>query len=629
MVLFLLTIESGAQPLISLSDTLKINEVVVKGKPVLRASGFTKTIIDSSLIREKMNNSLADILRNGSPLFVKTYGPGGIASVSLRGAGASHTVVTWNGISLNSPMSGQTDFMLVPALLADEIIVYNGGSSVAVAQGGLGGVVDVTTGPEWNKPDRHEVLLSTGSYGRYSSAYVGRYGNGKWKFTSRVGYFLARNDFSYLNRFLTNEAVREKRENASFSQKIAVQEAWHKSSKSVTGIRLWLQETEREIPVPVNVSSSSHDEHLENLALLGSINHDIFFAKKIVWSSSASFMADRMHYNDLVTGIDSPISFMTATFRSILLLNQSERTAFKTAIMIETGSAESTNYNGGVSRNLVSGSLAIDHRLNSKSGFNMNSLINLVDGKLLPPDISAGFEIKPANTRDFTIKANMAAKSRVPTMNDLYWIPGGNTNLKPERGYSGEVTFDNAGVLFEHTKFTLYTTAYLNYIRDMIMWQPGAGGIWAPQNIGRVISYGIESGTSLSLEKGRDYLRLLMTYGNTTSVEVNRSEQLIYVPRNSYYGEIRGARGPFIAGTSTQYTGKRFIAADNSQYLPAYTITDLWAGIRIVNFRTPFEATVRFENLFNVSYQIVAFHPMPPASVMLNVSIKPFMRSPK
>lgn len=622
IALLFLSVNSRAQPSVFLNDTLKINEVIVTGKPALRASGFTKTLIDSSLIRDNVNNSLADILRSGSPLFVKTYGPGGIASVSLRGAGASHTVVTWNGISLNSPMAGQTDFMLVPALLADEITVYNGGSSVGVAQGGLGGVVDVVTSPEWNRPERHELFLSIGSYGRYSTGYIGRYGTGNWKFATRLGHNLTRNNFMYINNILTNEAVREKRENAAFQQKVAVQEAWYKSNNSVTGIKIWLQESIRDIPVPVNVSPSSHEEHLGNISFSGHLNHDIFFAKGVVWSSAASFQSDRMHYQDMVTGIDSPASFNRISIRSSLLFNEGERTAFRASVSTEAGTSESLNYSSGVSRYMTSVSLALDHRLSRVSELNLNSVMSIVDGSILPPDFSAGFELRPVTGRDLTLKTNIAAKTRVPSMNDLYWIPGGNEMLKPERGHSGEISLDYSGAIYKQMKFRIFATVYLNSVRDMIVWQPGTGGIWTPENIGRIISQGIESGSSLSLESGTKYVRMMMTYTNTGSRERFKEEQLIYVPRHMAYSEIRAAAGRFIAGTSLQYTGKRYITADNTHYLPDFAVTDLWAGIRSNNNKIPFEVTIRFENLFNINYQIIAYHPMPPGAVLLNISLK-------
>ena len=622
IALFLLTLNSGAQPLISIIDTLKINEVIVTGKPALRASGFTKAVIDSTMIRDNTGNSLADILRRGSPLFVKTYGPGGISTVSLRGAGSSHTVVTWNGISLNSPMAGQTDFMLVPALLADEITVYNGGSSLAVAQGGLGGVVDVATIPEWHMPGKHEIFLSAGSYGRYSSAYIGRYGTGNWKFASRAGNTIARNNFTYVNSYLTNESVRERRENASFQQKVFVQEAWHKSNRSVTGIKIWVQDSRRDIPVPINVSPSAHNENLGNLSILGHLNHDVFFAKGINWASAASFQSESMHYRDLVTGIDSPVSFNRITFRSAILINESERTALKGTLSTEAGTAVSANYSTGVSRYMTSVSLAADHRLNRVSGINLNSVISIVDGNFMPPDVSAGFEIQPLNGRELIMKSNMAVKSRVPTLNDLYWMPGGNELLKPERGYTGEISLDYSQTIHELLKINIYATAYLNSVRDMIVWQPGTGGVWSPENIGKIISHGVESGTSLLLVSDRDYLRLLLTYTNTSSGEADNREQLIYVPRHMAYSELRGATGRVIAGASLQSTGKRYITPDNTQYLPAYAVTDLWAGIRNNRAGIPLEVTFRFENIFNISYQTMAYHPMPPRSILLSVSLK-------
>ena len=52
-----------------------------------------------------------------------------LSSISFRGTGASHTAVLWNGINVNQPTIGQSDFSLFPVLAFNKVKVVYGSSS--------------------------------------------------------------------------------------------------------------------------------------------------------------------------------------------------------------------------------------------------------------------------------------------------------------------------------------------------------------------------------------------------------------------------------------------------------------------------------------------------------------------
>ncbi|MBM3420255.1 MAG: hypothetical protein FJY11_03880, partial [Bacteroidetes bacterium] len=434
VALIFLSLVCEAQLQTSLGDTLIINEVVVRGKPFLRSAGFARNRVDSLALSDYFGWSVSDVLRSSSTLFMKTYGAGGIATISLRGGGASHTVVTWNGINLNSPVLGQSDLSLIPSVAADEITVHNGGSSLPTAQGGLGGVVEIETLPDWNSgPFSTETAVSAGSYGRFSVSSVSRYGGKSWRFASRFNFGKADNDFEYINKWLTGEPSKEKRANATFRNRTYLQEAWNRSKNSVTGARIWLQETNRMIPVPVNVSPSSHREQLESRIVNGILTHDLYFGSDNSFSSSAVIQSEQMIYTDEVTGLVSDYGYKRMILNALLLISNGDRSALRTGVSAGTAMAESDNYTDITIRNNISFSVSGEHRAASFADLNFNSSLNFVDGGFIFPDISAGAEIIPVPRKNLAIRANVAVKSRVPTLNDLHWIPGGNPGLTPER----------------------------------------------------------------------------------------------------------------------------------------------------------------------------------------------------
>ncbi len=87
---------------------------VVIGKRSMKDIGVQKTTFDSLALRENIALSIADILTFNSSVFVKSYGRATLSTVAFRGTSPSHTQVTWNGMRINNPLLGMTDFSPIP-----------------------------------------------------------------------------------------------------------------------------------------------------------------------------------------------------------------------------------------------------------------------------------------------------------------------------------------------------------------------------------------------------------------------------------------------------------------------------------------------------------------------------------
>ena len=53
----------------------------------------------------------------------------------------------WNGMRINSPMLGMTDFSMIPSYFVDDATLLHGTSSLNVVGGGLGGAITLATKP--------------------------------------------------------------------------------------------------------------------------------------------------------------------------------------------------------------------------------------------------------------------------------------------------------------------------------------------------------------------------------------------------------------------------------------------------------------------------------------------------
>ena len=92
-----------------------LHEVVFWGKRPMKDIGVQKTTFDSIALKENIALSMADILTFNSSVFVKSYGRATLSTVAFRGTSPSHTQVTWNGMRINNPMLGMTDFSTIPS----------------------------------------------------------------------------------------------------------------------------------------------------------------------------------------------------------------------------------------------------------------------------------------------------------------------------------------------------------------------------------------------------------------------------------------------------------------------------------------------------------------------------------
>ena len=121
-------------------DTLK--QVVVT-TTIIPAPAYK--VIKVENIESHATDNLAYLLSKQTPIYIKSSGPGGLSTISIRGAGASHTQLYWNGISINSPTLGQLDLATLPVAFIDHAEIHLGASSVVDGSGGLGGAIQLNT----------------------------------------------------------------------------------------------------------------------------------------------------------------------------------------------------------------------------------------------------------------------------------------------------------------------------------------------------------------------------------------------------------------------------------------------------------------------------------------------------
>lgn len=619
-IALLITLSSGAQTPV-LKDTIKINEVIISGKKSGDVpAGFTKVVADTFVTSRSSIGSIADVISSGFPVYVKSYGNGGSATPSFRGLSASGTRVVWNGIRIDNPMLGQADLSILPAGMADMVSVYFGGSSMSQGSGAAGGLISVESEPDWDNGTSLKLNPAAGSFGRYSGMLTFRTGHRSFYAVTRAFYQSAQNDFSYINKVSRAEPFRDIRKNNDIKQQGLMQELYHKNGKNIFSARFWYQDAQRNLPSSLLTEFAGEKQYDASFRSMASYegNNDV-----LEYSFTGAWMSSTLDYSNRLASIDS------RNKSDVFVLNASagrkifNKADLKFIINEELTIVNSNNYSAEVDRNTADASMSVSNLGNDRIEGSILVRQILHKNKLLIPDFAMGLHLKPFMGKTYYIKSNFSRSSRIPSMNDLYWYPGGNPDLNNEYALLSEAGIELKETLFPGTDLKFDLTLYNNYIKDMIQWRPGEFSYWSADNIQNVRTSGLETSVALTLKSGKTTSVLQTGYNlsrATDESDQSGSKQLIYVPEHMANASLRVSYGKFHFAWFTNFTGHRYTSADNTGYLPGNLLNGFSAGaIHSPEWgRLGFDLDV--ENLFNVAYQNIAYFPLPGRSFTIRIT---------
>jgi outer membrane cobalamin receptor len=600
-----------------------IREVIIKSRSGdSLSSGFKTTSIDYSLLKDYNNKTMAEVLNDNSAVFIKNYGAGGIATPSFRGTGPGHTQLEWNSINLNNPMTGQSDLSLLPAGMTDRVAIFYGGSSMSLNSGGIGGIINMESMADWN--NRFSLLLNpeAGSFGRYSGFLRINAGNPGFQSVTKAFLLTAENNFPFLNTFIKDESGKEFRENNQVKQNGYMQEFYAKLPKGVLSAKLWFQSAFRNLPVPIVSLPSAPGEKQRDQSFRSVLN----FASDNVGNHleiTAAMVCDYLNYINSVASIDSRNRSNSFFLRAVLEKRIGSKTKLKADFKNELNIINTNNYSGTIARNNASGGVMAETAFCDWLQTRLLVRETLLDDKLLVPDFSAGAQLRIITERNYFITASLSRNSRIPSLNDMYWAPGGNPDLRNETGWLSEISLSADQDFASGFTFKSGITFFNNNIRDMIQWRPGDFSYWEADNIGRINTSGLESSLNLGLTKGSLNLHLNAGYTLTIAESTNNNragKQLIYIPANRVNGVLKAEWKHFYTRIVTDFTGRRFLDEENSSYLPSYFVNDLDLGTMFKLRHSSFSISFNINNVFNISYQNIAWYPMPGRAFLASIA---------
>ncbi len=217
---------------------------------------------------------------------------------------------------------------------------------------------------------------------------------------------------------------------------------------------------------------------------------------------------------------------------------------------------------------------------------------------------------------------------RVPSMNDLYWVPGGNPDLDPENALNLETGFKHS-YTHRNVIWMIQATVYHNLVENQIKWLQ-EGGYLQPQNISEIFSKGMELEARIGSISRTHAIGVQYTYGTSIknkadfAGDATTGNQLPFLPREYWQANARTGFANVKAGLQFRYSSFSYntIQNDSDDFTPSYYVTDLWLSyaLEIMNQRMILNFSIK--NIFDSQYEVIKGYPMPPRNIRLSLSIR-------
>lgn len=648
-----------------------LREVVVTARRPVKEIGVQKTTFDSLALKENAASSMADVLAFNSSVFVKSYGRATLSTVAFRGTSPSHTQVTWNGVRINNPMLGMTDFSTIPSFFIDGASLLHGTSSVNEAGGGLGGLVKLSTSPDAGLGLGVQYVQGVGSFKTFDEFARLTYGNGNWRFSTRMVHSKSANDYTYTNHdkkeniydddhnIVGSYYPKERNRSGAFRDFHLLQEIYYNTLQGDRfGLNAWLIDSNRELPMlTVDYGDANEFENRQREKTFRSVMS--WERNRSRWHTvvRGGFIHTWMAYDYrratspgnwvVMTHSRSNVSTAYGQFNADFSPSRhfffnGELSAHQQFVRSRDKNVVAQNGNDAIvgydkARVELSGMLSAKWQPTDLVGLSVVARREFY-GDRWAPFIPALFaDVVMLKEWDLTWRASVSRNHKFPSLNDLYFMPGGNPDLKSENGFSYDT-----GLSFDHTHNSLFRvkgglTWFDSFIDNWILWLPTTKGFFSPRNMKKVHAYGVEARAALAVEPVKGLL-LDINSSFSWTPSVNRGDkmseadmsvgrQLPYVPRMSanIAGRVEWRDWAFIYKWC--HYSKRFTMSSNentySGHLPAYFMSNISLERKLGLKHCEVRLKGAVNNLFNEDYLSVLSHPMPGINFEFFIVITP------
>ena len=598
----------------ALTDTLSLREVVVTGTRNavdVRHLPMTVTIIGREKLTEQHHSNVLPVAMQQVPgLFVTSrsmmgYGvsTGAAGGISLRGisAGAGQMLVLIDGHPQYNGIYGHPISDSYQTLIAERIEVLRGPASVLYGSNAMGGVMNIVTRQAQTDGATTDISVSGGSYGTFQAEATNQVRSGKFSSTvaaqygrtdnhrprmgfeqyggyMKLGYDITPHWNTYIDANITHF-------NSSYPGSVTapLYEAnqWITRGVVSAAIENHYDKTSGALSVYTNFGRHKIDD---GTADPNNPTQRYFRSKDaltgVSWYQSARLFSG----NRLTVGIDYQHIYGHAFY-----------TSKTTGEVIDTPNKQS----GKSCRNEIAGYVDfrqdITHWLTVDAGIRADH--HSITGTEWIPQ--GGIVIRPISSG--AIKAMASKGFRNPTMREMYLYPPSNTNLRPERLLTYELSW-------RHQLTRITYGANIFYIKgDNMIQTVNRQNV----NTGEIENSGLELEATWHINK---YWSI-----NTNHSFLHMHRPVVAAPE---YKGFLGARLDYhkwTVVTDIQYLHGLYTSVGDVERKESFCLLNATVSRPVVKNVTLW---IRGENLLAQRYEVNLGYPMPRATFLAGVNVK-------
>ena len=605
---------------------------------------------------------MADALHRLPGITLRDYGgAGGMKTVSVRGFGAKHTGVSYDGVMLSECQSGEIDLSRYSLDNVEGLSLTIGDNDdifIPARQSSTPAVLNIETLRMRTDDTRPHLTaqVKQGSFGLISPfvRYEQNLSN-RFSFSLVGEYTYADNDYPYSIQN-GNETVSDRRSNSRMN-------SWHgelnflyqTNRVSRLSGKLYYYDNDRQLPGQVHYYTNLSGEALRDRNAFGQLLYQTRWDDKLSLKWLAKYNWAESVYRDRMMqgGVNDASYWQREVYSSaVLLYTPDERWAMDYSMDYAFN-----NLNGSSWRTLVgkpyrhtmlqsatakyqSRRLKVIVRLllslylngqsempaTTRQDVQQNSADNM---QRLSPSLSVSYKLLA--DQDLYVRASYKNIFRSPTFNESYYYHYGSTNLKPESTDQLNVGVTYTAPLSRRNMLTVTLDGYYNHVKDMIVAVPQNMFVWTCVNLDKVRSYGLDATMRASRQVAEGHqVAVAGSYSYQRVEDRNNPNATTYGYQVAYMPRHQGSlsvsyENPWV-NVSLHGTSVSSRWPNNNHYegtlIAGYTDcgATLWRQFRW--HRHQLEARFDLKNVFDKHYEIVANYPMPGRNYQISINYK-------
>ena len=590
---------------------------------------------------------MADALHRLPGITLRDYGgAGGMKTVSVRGFGAKHTGVSYDGVMLSECQSGEIDLSRYSLDNVDNLTLTVGDNAdifIPARNATTPATLTIQTlrQPSDDLQPHLTAQLKAGSFG-YISPFL-RYEqclSNRFSFSAVGEYLHAKNDYPYT---IKNgiETIHDRRNNSRMNSGHAeLNFLWNTGRTSQLSGKVYYYDNDRQLPGQVFYYSNTSRETLRDRNVFGQLTFQQRWGERLSLKLLAKYNWTASLYDDGMVAAwsqDGDYYQREAYGSACLLYTPMDHWAFDYSADYAYNNLNSTlptdtrPYRNTILQSATAkyskGQLTVMARLlyslylnDAKDGESADNM------RRFSPSLSLSYALKP----QLHLRVSYKDIFRAPTFNENYFFHYGNKNLNAENTKQLNLGMTFATELSSSTELSATADLYYNWVTDMIVGVPYNMFVWTCVNVGKVHVLGLDITANGVQHIGRHTLTFTGNYSLQRARNRSNDEspyynnQIAYIPIHTGAASLSWENPWVNFSVNAHVVGERWASNEHldGTNIEQYEELGLTAWRKFHIGRPVAEIRFDVKNLLDKQYEIVRSYPMPGRSWQLSLNFK-------